>query len=227
MQLPDYALFPAFIDLRHKMEANKDGVFEIFDAVKHLTGEERSYLETGIWLDISQVKNLKDATLAYKNSRIMLYTPSTPKNYHLAECEFLGKLRASASQVFTSKNQQNKQLDINDFLSTIHVDEHIKTRVFVFTNLSETSPNPKKISSLKETKNEKSVSHFLTEESKLNICNQCLQRLHYKGFDIYQNRKFAYSEELAKKFTKAEFFQEYKIYPLTSKDTKNKQTNQT
>lgn len=217
MQLPDYALFPAFVDLRHRMEANKDGVFEIFDAAKHLTGEERRSLEVGIWLDINQVKKLKDATLAYKNSRIMLYTPSTPKNYHLAECELLSKLRTSASQISVIKEQKNQQENTNEFLSKIQQDKPKETRVFVFTNLNETNPKPTDLQNLAYAKNHKSATSFLVEENKLSICKHCLQRLHYKGFDVYQNRRFAYSQELAEKFTKAEFFQEFKIYPLVNK----------
>lgn len=46
------------------------------------------------------------------------------------------------------------------------------------------------------------------------VCPECLQLLGYKGFDLHRNRKVGYSKLLLRRFSCAEFFQLYRLYPL-------------
>ena len=73
MKLPDFLEFEPFNELRAKIGTDKLGYFEVFDAQRHLTGEDRAELRTqGIWVTRSQLQYLGDRTLAYKNSRVAL-----------------------------------------------------------------------------------------------------------------------------------------------------------
>jgi hypothetical protein len=51
-------------------------------------------------------------------------------------------------------------------------------------------------------------------ETNRQVCAHCLQLLGYKGFDLNRNRKIAYSKNLLKVFSRDEFFQVYKLYPV-------------
>ena len=51
-------------------------------------------------------------------------------------------------------------------------------------------------------------------ETQRQVCAHCLQLLGYKGFDLNRNRKIAYSKNLLKIFSRDEFFQVYKLYPV-------------
>lgn len=224
MQLPNYAEFKSFIDLREKMQAFKDGVFELFDKNKHLTGEERRALENGLAMDLAQIVTMRDGTLRYKNSRVMIYTSSTPNIYHIADCELINKLRKDKHNQQQTKNQASaidflENAEQNQEQEQIQKQEQKPNRdnVYIFTSLDELFPNKEDLAKLIDKSNDFVELELNQGESQktLRICKHCLQRLHYKGFDMYQNRKFAYSEELAENFSKANFYQEHKLYPLT------------
>lgn len=227
MKLPNFADFKEFKNLRKKMNAIKDGVFELFDETKHLSGEERRKLEKGIRLSSSQLKRMRDTTLRYKNTRVIIYAPTNPNFYHIAECEILAK-------IFKNSDSVHKKTNVDESTG-LSASRFFENGLLVFTNLNEKYPNQvdleklnfkedsakktideaKKLEKTNETSN-LSASRFFERNHSLKICRHCLQKINYKGFDMYQNRKFSYSENLAENFTKAEFFKEYKIYPLTS-----------
>ncbi|WP_114417387.1 hypothetical protein [Marinospirillum perlucidum] len=56
------------------------------------------------------------------------------------------------------------------------------------------------------------------QSSPRQVCPDCLQLLAYKGFDLKRNRKIAYSKQLLKSFSREEFFQIYKLYPVQGVD---------
>ncbi len=46
------------------------------------------------------------------------------------------------------------------------------------------------------------------------VCGDCLQRLHYKGFDMIRNRHRQYSENVQARFTSADYFEMFPSYPI-------------
>lgn len=95
MKLPDFNQDKNLLDLRRRMDARRPGHFVLFDAGRHLTGQERATLENrGIITSYEQLRVLPDRTLAIKNGRILVYTvqeDASPgrKYFHLAACEHL------------------------------------------------------------------------------------------------------------------------------------------
>lgn len=103
MKLPDFLAFEPFLSLRKKMRADKLGHFEFFDPKVHLTVQERNELEMGLLVPVQCVRVLKDFTLAYKNSRVVvsLSNPRQPEDwcYHLAACSgFTATVQSDAQQ---------------------------------------------------------------------------------------------------------------------------------
>lgn len=50
------------------------------------------------------------------------------------------------------------------------------------------------------------------------VCDKCLHTLRYKGFDAFKQRKAAYSQQVIEAFVLADFFSEYKVYPIQSQE---------
>lgn len=98
MKLPDFLQFSPFNTLRSAMGAEQLGAFEFFDPRLHLSATERERLADGLTLNWSHLRCLHDYTLAYKNSRVLLWLeepgqPWAAPNYHLAYCRVLQQLR--------------------------------------------------------------------------------------------------------------------------------------
>lgn len=99
MILPDFLDFEPFNLLRQTMGATELGQFEFFDPQQHLTAEELKALETvGLKVPLAGVRSLADSTLAYKNSRVLLYPLGQRGEpiYHLASCDLLQQARANS-----------------------------------------------------------------------------------------------------------------------------------
>lgn len=98
MKLPDFLEFEPFNQLRQAMGAEQLGQFEFFDPRLHLTADERDRLSRGYDLGWSALRCLHDYTLAYKNSRVLLWVDEPGQSwavpcYHLAYCRKLRWLR--------------------------------------------------------------------------------------------------------------------------------------
>ncbi len=98
MKLPDFLDFSPFNDLRQQMRAEQLGQFEFFDPSKHLSGDERTVLATsGLSVIANELRVLNDFTLAFKNSRVLLFlvAPQAAVDwlYHLADCQRLHEWR--------------------------------------------------------------------------------------------------------------------------------------
>lgn len=102
MLLPDFLEFEAFNRIRARMGAERLGAFEFFDPRMHLTAAERGELAGGIELPWEALRCLHDYTLAYKNSRVLLWLGndggSADTLYHLAYCRSLQNLRRQNPQ---------------------------------------------------------------------------------------------------------------------------------
>lgn len=103
MKLPDFLEFEPFNRVRARMGAESLGAFEFFDPVLHLTAQERETLAGGLTLGWSALRCLHDYTLAYKNSRVLLWVNSGGESwaapcYHLAFCRPLQRLHRQQPQ---------------------------------------------------------------------------------------------------------------------------------
>lgn len=100
MILPDFLDFEPFNLLRQSMGAKELGQFEFFDPQLHLTAEELNALGSeGLRVSLAAVRALADSTLAYKNSRVLLYSlgQAAEPVYHLANCDCLQRARSDNS----------------------------------------------------------------------------------------------------------------------------------
>lgn len=186
MELTDFREFAPFNELREKMGTDKLGYFELFDPAIHLTGSERSELETrGILKRFDEIKVMPDRTLAIKNSRVLIYNPDESfyrnnreyPTFHIARCSFL--------------MESAREHPALEYLVT--------TRIADDYELLKIRPS-----------GEVSVSmHGFV------VCKHCLHKLRYKDFDEFRNRKRGYSEKVLKEFRLADFFRLYPMYPLS------------
>lgn len=61
-----------------------------------------------------------------------------------------------------------------------------------------------------------------TQTKALNVCRDCLQTLHYQGYDLTKARKEAYSHQVFETFKLAAFWRQYPMYPVSEKREKRK-----
>ncbi len=101
MELLDFTEFEPFNSLREKIGTDQLGYFELFDPAVHLTGSERSGLETsGLLRPFPAIKILPDNTLAIKTSRVLIYNPDESwyrarreyPTFHVAKCSLLDEM---------------------------------------------------------------------------------------------------------------------------------------
>jgi len=186
MELLDFTEFEAFNRLREKMGTDRLGYFELFDPAIHLTGQERSQLESpGLLMKPESVKVLPDKTLAIKNSRVLAYVPSENwfrdrreyPAYHVAMCTELEELKR----------------------------EHPEQEVMVTTRLSDDYELVK----LRPGGELSMVNHGFV------VCKNCLHALRYGDFDLYRNRKRGYSQKVLGDFNLRDFYRLYQQYPLS------------
>lgn len=66
-----------------------------------------------------------------------------------------------------------------------------------------------------------STELFITTNSKVvkeyAVCRECLQKLHYEGYDSTKARRESYSHQVAEQFSLEQFWQQYKLYPVSEK----------
>lgn len=186
MELIDFAKFEPFNSLRERMGTDKLGYFELFDPAIHLTGAERSQLESpGMLQRADTMKVLPDSTLALKNSRVLAYIPNENwyrqrreyPSFHLAWCADLEAIRQ----------------------------EHPDEEFMLTTRLSDDY----------ELMKLRGEGEITVADHGFVVCKQCLHKLRYKDFDLYRNRKRGYSQKVLSDFRLQEFYKIYQQYPLS------------
>lgn len=186
MELSDFTEFKPFNDLREKIGTDKLGYFELFDPLIHLTGSERSELESvGLLRKIDAIRVLPDKTLAIKNSRVIAYNPD--ENWYRAHREYPSYHVAYCSQLEETSSQQPQQ----DWLVTSKISDDynlLKIRPSGEVNL---------------------LPHGFV------VCKHCLHRLRYRDFDEFRNRRRGYSQKVLSEFNLTDFFRFYQQYPLS------------
>ncbi|MFK7862802.1 MAG: hypothetical protein AB8B95_01105 [Pseudohongiellaceae bacterium] len=185
MKIIDFKSFAPFNSLREKMGNAQLGYFELFDPVEHLNGAERSQLSSsGRFLALSELKILPDKTLAFKNSRVLIYAPyeaqsnnsSVTPTYHVANCSELEQLA--------------KEKPAEKWLATTRISKDYELR-----QLSATGEN-------------------LLTARRFTVCKHCLHSLRYKNYEEFRNRRRGYSEKVLNSFSLSAFYRLYPQYPL-------------
>jgi hypothetical protein len=67
------------------------------------------------------------------------------------------------------------------------------------------------------------VSTALIEPNVVRVCEHCLTRLHYKGYDPLKARKEAYSLQVLEEFQLSQFWAQFPTYPVSEKRDIRKQ----
>lgn len=186
MKLPDFTEFAPFNEMRKKVGTSELGYFELFDPNIHLTGSERSELQNhGVLRPVQLLKVLPDRTLAQKNSRVIAYIPN--ENWYRVRREYPTYHVAFCEQLDALRLQQ----DAVELLVTTRVAEDydlIKIRA---------------------------GGEVAVQAHGFVVCKHCLQRLRYKNYDEFRNRRRAYSQKVLSEFSLKEFFSLYPQYPLS------------
>jgi hypothetical protein len=186
VKLPDFRDFESFNELRQKIGTEELGYFELFDPVVHLTGSERSALDSpGMLLKADGLRVLPDKTLAIKNSRALAYIPDENwyrnhreyPTYHLAWCA-----------------QLEAQLT-----------EHPELEYLVTTKISDDY----KLLKIRGSGEVSLLEHGLV------VCKHCLHTLRYRDYDEFRNRRRGYSQKVLNEFGLKDFFRFYQQYPLS------------
>lgn len=162
MNLIDFTEFEPFNSLRERIGTDKLGYLEVFDPSIHLTGAERSQLDSpGVLQAVDAIKVLPDSTLALKNSRALAYIPNENwyrqrreyPSYHLAWCAELESIRQ----------------------------EHPNEELMLTTRLSDDFE-------LMKLRGEGELS---MDNHGFVVCKQCLHKLRYKDFDLNRKRGYS------------------------------------
>jgi hypothetical protein len=156
VKLPNFKKSAALNQLKLKMGINPDHYGSFASSSTYITSEERALLESGEGIEVSldQLRILDDQTLAYKNSRVLLYirdvshyskswSDDLPR-YHLANCATLQEM-ASAGR------------------SSRYVIATETTGEFMLNFLTGRSVR--------------------AERKKLNVCQRCLDRTRFPGWN--------------------------------------------
>lgn len=186
MKLPDFRDFASFNELREKIGTEEFGFFELFDPAIHLTGSERSALESpGMLLKADEMRVLPDKTLAIKNSRVLAYIPDEAwyrnhreyPTYHLAWCSQL--------------EAQVAEHPVLEYLLTTKISDDYK---------------------LLKIRGSGEVS---LSEHGLVVCKHCLHTLRYRDYNEFRNRRRGYSQKVLNEFSLQAFYRFYQQYPLS------------
>ena len=61
------------------------------------------------------------------------------------------------------------------------------------------------------------ASTSIVDAEVLNVCEHCLARLHYKGYEPLKARKEAYSLQVLDQFQLSQFWAQFPLYPISEK----------
>jgi len=182
MKLPDFTEFEPLNDVRRMMGA-KLGTFIPAKNSPYLTPDEIERLaRSGIEIPLDQVRVLDDGTLAYKDSRVVLYIRDVAQNgrdvlteenmprFHISECRKLQEMRSiQRFERYVVATRDDGRFELN-----------IKLR---------SSQN----------------YHQITEQ--LRVCQFCLGKIGWEAFDYQMPRSKRI--EMVRKFTLYDFFKKY------------------
>lgn len=202
MRLPDFNQHEGMLCLRRQMNARRPGHFVLFDASKHLTGQERSRLENqGVKTSFDSLRVLPDQTLAIKNGRVLVFflseDPVLTAHDRYGVSHHGSEMRVRAPE--TQENLPSQRAKAFFHVAACKNLQQRHTAPLVATTRL-TSPFP--------------VPGATSGHRSLSVCPDCLTLLAFKGFSLTRNRKIRYSEQLLRHFQLQDFFRVYTLYPV-------------
>ncbi len=197
MKLPDYTRYEPLNQLRALMGAEL-GQFTPAKNANRLTVEEIDQLaRSGIEIPLGQVRTLEDGTLAYKNSRVILYIRDVPQyrntgikqtdlpKFHVSDCQKLQEMRANKRfDRYVVATREDGQFEVNIISKGFHsVDRRLEA---------------------------------------LKVCQFCLGKLNWKGFDHVLPK--ARRDVMVSGFTLMDFFRIFGKSLVTKEPSHNADT---
>jgi len=181
MKLPDFEFFEPFNKLRQIMKANSLGSFSLNFKGQGLTKAELDILVSkGIDVDFEEINVLKDGTLAYKDSRVLVYIRDIPEyvrqygneeislpKFHLAWCSTLDSMK--------KKNKFGKYV--------VSTKNDGKFEICRIGNIEK--------------------KHSLEN---LTVCRNCLKSISFEGYDKVSQKN---RDNIVNNFTIIKFFENY------------------
>ncbi len=156
MKLPNFNDFEAFEELRKKMGTKERGHFNMVVTRERITDEEATQLEEdGFEIDsLDLIYELDDSTLAFKNTRVLLYIRDSLYIKRDSQDNNLPKFHVSWCSTL---KQKKKDGSFGKYVLSTRTDGRFEIR---------------------KTGSSTTVS---TEE--LKVCKNCLQKLHYNAYN--------------------------------------------
>jgi hypothetical protein len=182
MKLPDFFKSSPLNDLKRRMGLATDTYGSYLGDQERLTAAEQVLLESGEGIEVSfdQIRVLSDKTLAYKNSRVLLYIRDVNiyggrkrnewlPRYHLSHCSTLKEMTAEGRfDRYVVAAETEGEFELN-MLS--------------------------------------GGSRLRNERHRLPVCQNCLDGLAFQGFSLRQSKQAR--TEYVRSFTPASFFKVY------------------
>lgn len=180
MKLPDFTTFRPLNKIRELMKAPLPDDVSLRHDIGRLTLLDLEAMEgSGLDIEIDDIRELEDGTLAYKDSRVLLYIRDIPlyhnrsfqdslPKFHVANCDTLKRMKA------------NKRYD--RYVVSVRKDGKFEV-IFIRGN-----------------------GRNKTDTCELKICKNCLNYISYKGYaDAWQPQKV----EIYNNFQITEYFEKY------------------
>jgi hypothetical protein len=181
MKLPDFFKDSSLNDLKRRMGVPTDAYGSFTGNPERLTAEERLLLESGEGIEVSfdQLTILPDKTLAYKDSRVLLYIRDVHvyssrqsedwyPRYHLSNCNTLVEMNAEGRfERYVIAVETGGEFILNMITG----------------------------------------SKIRSERRRLAVCQNCLAGLSFKGFSFRKDRHTR--ANIVRSFTPAAFFAAY------------------
>ena len=181
MKLTNFEFFEPFNKLRHKMKADTLGSFSLNFKGQGLTKAELDILVSkGIDVGFEEINVLKDGTLAYKDSRVLIYIRDIPEyiNQYNKEEISLPKFHLAWCSTLDSMRKKNK---FGKYVVSTKTDG--KFEICRIRNI--------------EKKN---------SLEKLIVCRNCLRSISFENYDkVNQKNK----DQIVNNFTIINFFENY------------------
>jgi len=192
MKLPDFLGFRPFNDLRQSMGANELGDFNLAIPVSTISFEEIKQLESnGIEVNsLDAIIELEDGTLAYKDTRILLY---------------IRDINVSNGRYSQGSNLPKFHVSWCKTLNHMHEDKRFDRYVL--------STRTDGIFEIRKTG--KYSNDVTTTNESLDVCKNCLDKLHFEGYSHGSNK--IRNDQIFRTFTINKFFEKFPRSPLNLK----------
>ena len=192
MKLPDFTHFKPFNELRDSMGANRLGDFTLIIPALRITHEEEVLLESaGVEIEsLDSIYELEDGTLAFKNTRVLLYIRDVnASNGRYSHSKLLPKFHVSWCGTLQTM-KANKRFD--RYVLSTRTDGVFEIR-----------------------KTGRYQSSTVKSDVSLDVCKNCLDKVNYLGYK--NGADWSNNQEIFSEFSLEKFFKKFPKSPLNSK----------